>query len=359
MNGGPTYGLLERLLHRLALGSTLAKEVAFDLERLLYLGNAAPPAAGDSPVYVCGLARSGTTILMQTLAQTGHFASATYRSMPFVMAPNLWKRLSGLQRREGRLAERSHGDGLQIDYDSPEAFEEVFWSTYCRISTDSGTYRATEPSSEVLKRFAAYRQLVVLAASAATDSPTRQRYLAKNNNNLLRLPSLCAEQTATVIVAYREPLATAHSLQRMHLRYQALAQADPFTARYMKWLGHHEFGPWHLPLDIAVTAMDPALAPDVVDYWLNYWIAIHKHLLRKAHLPLLLVNHDTLRADPQRVISALYSKLAIEGNPGAMAARIKPVDDQIPQYPEFSAALCAKAQQIHSALRESSLNFRI
>ena len=45
-------------------------------------------------VFVSGLARSGTTILLNALYESDEFASLSYKDMPFVLAPNLWSKLS-------------------------------------------------------------------------------------------------------------------------------------------------------------------------------------------------------------------------------------------------------------------------
>ena len=85
------YGLLSRLLHRLALGVPAIAEASFDAEQAL-LGRQSIPAHGGRHVFVAGLARSGTTVLMRSLFETGEFCSLTYRDMPFVLAPGLWSR---------------------------------------------------------------------------------------------------------------------------------------------------------------------------------------------------------------------------------------------------------------------------
>ncbi len=101
----------------------------FDIEKAMHGGDC-PDATNGQHVFVSGLARSGTTLLMRMLHDTDEFASLTYRDMPLVMAPNLWRRLSGAFQKSMARQERAHGDGLQVDYDSPEALEEVFWRTF-------------------------------------------------------------------------------------------------------------------------------------------------------------------------------------------------------------------------------------
>ena len=45
-------------------------------------------------IFICGLPRSGTTILMRSLYETKKFASLTYRDMPLLLSPNLWNKIS-------------------------------------------------------------------------------------------------------------------------------------------------------------------------------------------------------------------------------------------------------------------------
>ena len=117
---GPEYGFGARLLHRLALGVRLLTEASFDMEQATQRPDASQ--VGDARhVFVAGLARSGTTVLLRLLHASGAFRSLTYRDMPFVLMPGLWSRFSGRRRVERR--ERAHGDGLMVDVDSPEALD--------------------------------------------------------------------------------------------------------------------------------------------------------------------------------------------------------------------------------------------
>ena len=48
--------------------------------------------------------------------------------MPFIMSPNLSKLI---QKKSNIVkTERLHQDGIMFDLDSPEAFDEVFFSTF-------------------------------------------------------------------------------------------------------------------------------------------------------------------------------------------------------------------------------------
>ena len=123
------YSWLQQKLHKLALSSQFMRETMFDVEKLIFLNQDFQDIGNH--VFVAGLARSGTTVLLNAIHQSDEFASLSYDDMPFVLAPNLWSRLSG-NKNHSAPQERAHGDGVQISTDSPEAFEEVFWKTFDR-----------------------------------------------------------------------------------------------------------------------------------------------------------------------------------------------------------------------------------
>ena len=121
------YSLLQRFLHRTVLSSQLMREIMFDVEQSIFLKK--DDLFEDNHVFVAGLARSGTTILLNAIYQSNQFASLTYDDMPFILAPNFWAKISS-RKSHGELQERAHGDGIRVSTNSPEAFEEVFWKTF-------------------------------------------------------------------------------------------------------------------------------------------------------------------------------------------------------------------------------------
>src|SRR3546814_21057586 len=67
------------------------------------------------PVFVCGLARAGTTILLETLAGHPELGSHRYRDDPFVFTPMLWDAfLARLPNERTTPAERAHADGIGV-----------------------------------------------------------------------------------------------------------------------------------------------------------------------------------------------------------------------------------------------------
>ena len=119
------YSWLEQKLHKFALSSQFMREVTFDFEST----NISPASETENHIFITGLARSGTTILLNALYKSNIFASLSYADMPFVLAPNLWSKIS-FNKKNLELKERAHGDGIKVSTNSPEAFEEVFWKTF-------------------------------------------------------------------------------------------------------------------------------------------------------------------------------------------------------------------------------------
>ena len=349
------YGRLERWLHWLALQPTTVRHLAFDLECQYALPDrtaltSADPAEGA--VYVCGLARSGTTMLLHILDKIETFRSPTYRDMPFVLAPNLWKRITRHAPRQAVATERAHGDGITVDFDSPEGFEEVFWRTFGKPMFGTRCLGIEEPTYKTLVAFADYRAIV--ANPRTEQSRTRRRYLSKNNNNLLRLRSLSADPTSTVLLVYRNPVATARSLHRQHQRFCAAQAQDSFTRTYMGWLAHHEFGLDHLPFCFAVPEMDTSLTPDDPNYWLDYWNAVYQHILTLSNLNLHLVNHDALCAEPVSTLAAIFTVLDVEADAAVLAQHINP--PEVGNTDGFHPELLQRAATTYQSLLNSPKN---
>ena len=353
---GSEYSWLERSLHWLALEPKAVRELSFELEGRYSggdhraLGNRA-----DGAVYVCGLARSGTTVVLRALARVDVFRSLTYRDMPFVLAPNLWRKAAGHSRARPP-SERAHGDGIMVDYDSPEAFEEVFWRTFCPQPSDPRLYGTVQPTDGALAAFAFYRAMVANPIRAGMTPGTPRRYLSKNNNNVCRLESLVRDHTCRVLIVFRDPIEAARSLLRQHRRFCSAGGKAPFVRTYMRWLGHHEFGPDHVPFALALPGMQPGLDSSTPDYWMDYWTAVHRVLLRQAGgSNVVLVDHDALCVDPVPVLAAMLEAIGAKADAATISAEIAPAPAARQAPTEFSTELVEQARLVHRALRAQAI----
>lgn len=324
-----------RLLQAVAMGNTAILEMSFDLENARFGRRAAAEHPIENPVFVCGLARAGTTIILRILHGTDEFASLSYRDLPFPLAPNSADRLFGRFRRGVAAQERAHGDGLTHDLDSPEAIEEIFWRCFegRRFLRPHGL-EPVPPSPETVEQFRRYMSLVLLRYG-------RGRYLSKNNTNILRLPALVqAAPSAILIHPFRDPLQHAASLLNQHVRALTLHRTDPFRQRFMTWLGHHEFGagqrPFHLP-----GSPDSSFDPMTLDYWLAAWTSVHDFLLdqpsslrTRQHF----IDYDAMCATPEPAVAALAAAAKIEVGPASGAMLRAPAPHTIDDASEALAA---------------------
>ncbi|MBV6632248.1 MAG: sulfotransferase [Alphaproteobacteria bacterium] len=297
------YSATDRAVHVLAFASPIVLKTAGGLEHRL----AGSKAVTESPIFITSLARGGTTALLNALSSLPQIASHTYRDMPFVTAPTLWRRLSGGDKRQVTKQQRAHGDGLEIDLDSPEAFEEVIWKLFWpnRFKTDTIPIWLAETQDAKANTFLTKHMAQVAKARGGS------RYCSKNNGNIARLAYLrAAFPNAKIVVPVRRPDAHAASLWRQHQRFSELQAGDDFIRRYMADIGHYDFGLLHKPIafeGFATGRFDPA-SPD---YWLDYWIHAFTHVTGQAD-QCLFVDQDKLRADPKPVIDGLLHKLDLQ-----------------------------------------------
>ncbi len=296
------YSSLDQWLHRVAL-SPLVTDLTFDLEQL-WFGRDLPESKEGRHVFVCGLARAGTTVLMRELYATGQFGSLTYRDMPFILAPNLWRKLWQRGAKANESSTRAHDDGLEHGFDSPEALEEVFWRHHAGdayLHRDHLSPMAAD--DETIDAFRTYVGLILKATG-------KTRYLSKNNNSILRLGSLAkAFPNATILVPFRDPLQHANSLLNQHRRFLDIHHDDPFALQYMTWLGHHEFGADHRPFHFSDEPL-PA-DPLTLDYWLALWCQTYRYLLEHLPANARFVSYEALCTDTERVWGSLAEHLGL------------------------------------------------
>ena len=302
------YSHLSKLLHRLVLSSDARLDALHDLESVLFRRKI-NVSRNSGDVFVSGLARAGTTILMRALYESDEFSSLTYSDMPFVIAPNLWAHLSGrFSLSDRKTKQRAHGDRILVDHDSPEALDEVFWRSKLQ-SRYISKYSLNNhvPDDEALSAFAAFMSLVC-------NRHGRRRYLSKNNNNVLRLPSLAAAfPHSFFLVPIRDPIDQAVSLQRQHSRFLDLHQKDAFSRQYMQWLVHHEFGLDHRPFDFGGNEI--SRNPESgINYWVERWIDAYSTLIiyqQRYPENILFVAYEALCDEDSKTWDALITKLEL------------------------------------------------
>ncbi|TWT68754.1 sulfotransferase [Crateriforma conspicua] len=260
---------------------------------------------GDRPankgIIVTGLARAGTTAMLRVLHSNDQTWCLTYRQMPFPMAPRLWKTVN---RARSRAVERTHRDGLLVDLDSPEAFDEFVWRVILKEHYyRDGTLHRHAVSAQQIEQF---KRLATVGASPSSV------YLSKNNNFLLRAESFLKQTPQyTLVLVYRDPIQHAQSLLRQHRLHCQLQQQSPFVLDYMDMLGHHEFGLNRRDFVFESQAFRHHDA-DSFDYWIERWLDYYRYALTLPRDRIRIIGNDAVRNDPVSVADAVLAGGAID-----------------------------------------------
>lgn len=350
------YSFIDRLVHRMAFAHPVLQRALGEIESDLFADRFAAQSA-ERPVFVTGLPRAGTTLLLEMLYKTGEFAAFTYREMPFLLAPLFWSSVTRSARKDGTMRERAHGDGLEISFDSPEAFEEVAWLAYLgdRYVEEKRLLPLDENaiSSEFRNAFPTLARKLSAAQSAPGES---KRYLSKNNANISRIPALRSIfPDAALFVCVRKPHSHIRSMMTQHQRFSALHDDDAFARDYMKWIGHFDFGANFRPIDFTgrQTSAEEASSPD---FWLTYWIDAYTFARRFSN-DVHFVCYEKLFEDAQRLLGHIADAANLGNRAGfiANAADIRKATTADQPLDGASPALIAEASDLYESLAKLSI----
>ncbi len=319
------YNWLQQNLHRFALSSQLMREVTFDIESLVYKKK----PFKDKHVFVSGLARSGTTVILNAIYQSKKFASLSYSDMPFVLAPNIWS-LFNVSNKDLRIQERAHKDGIKISTSSPEAFEEVFWKTF----SDQN-----EESHEKFKIF----------VGKILNKYSKERYLSKNNQNIRRLSVIGKIfPNSKIIIPFRDPLQQAFSLYKQHKYFSIQAKKDHFIKNYMDLIGHTEFGVcYEMIYKENIKFQNPAN----LNHWLEQWKITYQNALNlsEMNMNMHLISYEDLCKD-SKCLKSLFRVIDLDaGKKFQFIESKKEISDDVDKY------LSKESYDLYSKLRKVSI----
>jgi hypothetical protein len=268
----------------------------------------------EAPIYVSGLARSGSTILLEALARHEHTATHRYKDYPPVFTPYFWNWfLERAQKREGPAVERSHKDGIAITPESPEAFEEVLWMAFFPDLHDPAARAVLDGTTRHPEFEAFYRDHIrkLLRVRGAA------RYLAKANYNVTRLEYLLEIfPDARFVVPVRDPVWHVASLMKQHALFCEAGTADPRARAHLQRVGHFEFGLDRRPVNLGDAdgirrIMDLWESGAEVEGWGRYWSQLYGYVADRLETnprlrdATLLVGFEELCREPHRVLRAV------------------------------------------------------
>lgn len=298
------------------------------------------------PVHITGLARAGTTLLLEILNGHPDVVTHRYRDFPMLHVPYAWNRfLDRTPQRAEPPAERAHGDGIEVTRESPEAFEEVLWMSFFPGLHDASRSAMLDADTDH-PRFEAFyrdhiRKLLLLRGG--------KRYVAKGNYNLTRLEYLLKLfPDARFVIPIRDPSWHIASLMKQHRLFCAGQQNNPRALSHLQRVGHFEFGLDRRPINAGDAAAVERIAAAwgrgaEVEGWARYWAHLHGYLAgrlernRALRDAVLLVPYEDLCREPAAHLRALFEHCGLQPDEALLARAQRRV--RFPTYyrPRFSA----------------------
>jgi hypothetical protein len=269
----------------------------------------------DRPVYITGLARSGSTMLLEMLNWQQGVVTHRYRDFPMLHVPVLWNRFLGYAGGgAGKPRERAHRDGILVTRESPEAFEEVLWMSYFPHLHDQTRHGVLDQNTRNPDFEAFYRdhirKLLMLRAG--------NRYVSKGNYNVTRLEYLLRMfPDARFVVPVRNPYWHVASLMKQQRLFVAGQHGNPRAIAHLERAGHFEFG---LNRRAIHTGDDSAFGQVLacwrdgreVEGWARYWSLIYDFVMQRlADNPALadatlVLPYEALCRDPAGTAEILF-----------------------------------------------------
>ena len=351
------YSVLDRCFYRVAFKTYGVQASLADLEDRLFVRQLAACRA-ERPVFITALPRAGTTLLLECCAKLPEFASHCYRDMPFVPIPCLWAHFSATFQRAGELRERAHGDGMLIDFDSPEALEEVLWKIFWprHYRSDRIIPWQDGDDAEFAEFFRSHMRKIIVLRGGRDAQATR--YLSKNNLNIARTGMLRRLfPDSVIVVPFRQPLHHAASMLQQHRNFLRIHDEDTFACEYMRAIGHYDFGANLCSIDFGGW-IDVRQSRDAesLAFWLEYWVVTYRHLLTERD-DLLLFSYEALCENPESGLKRLAEAIGSRdvGALGSAAARIRSPREREVDIGSVAGSLVAEAHSIYASLREAAL----
>lgn len=277
------------------------------------LGKRIDGLAITAPIYICGLPRSGTTLLHEVVASHPSVASHWMQDYPFLFTPTWWRRATA-NVRPVQPRERAHGDGMLVNAKSPDALEEVLWMAFfrnCHNPAVSNLIDAKLAYPEFEQFYQAHLRKLLFTAAAT-------RYASKANYHVARLEYLVRLfPDAKILLTVRSPAEHVASLMRQQRRFARGQQAQPRALAFMRRTGHFEFGLDRRPMNLG----DSQRVRQIMDAWsrghevlgfAEYWDMVYSYLTAllqsddRVRAAVLVTPYEQLCASPAETLANIF-----------------------------------------------------
>ena len=275
----------------------------------------------DRPIYVTGLARAGTTIILEMLSQHPNVATHRYLHMVMPYAPHWMQRFADRTPIMLSPVERLHKDGIMVNRNSPEAVEEIFWQRHFEDSLDEtkSNIMRQDISNPEFEEFYKKHIRKLMQDQAST------RYAAKNNYNVARMEYIQKIlPDVKFLIIIRNPFDHIASLSKQDTILSEVERQDPRLLDWTKIIGHREFGTAKICINLDDTDAVQEIRElwkhkeTYVTGWAKYWASIYSHVhntLRnnqKLAKAALVVRYETLCESPGVTIDRIVKHTELD-----------------------------------------------
>jgi len=156
------------------------------------------------------------------------------------------------------------------------------------------------------------------------------------------------------VVPLRHPGEHAASLLRQHQNFLTQHDQDPFIKRYMRDIGHLEFGALHQPIAFeGLSDLTAGLSPDQPDYWLAYWIAAHRSITEHAD-KITIAPETALQSNGRATMGALCEKIGIDPAGTDFARHFKVIPKKA-DPDDFDKSRLSEAMALYDTLSKTGM----
>jgi hypothetical protein len=284
----------------------------------------------DSPIYVTGMARAGTTITLEMLSQHPSVASHRYLHMVLPYTPHFIQLAANVLPLMKSPVERLHKDRMLVTRDSPEAVEEIIWQRFFSSIVDesqSNILDSTSSNPDFEMFYREHLRKLLFNQNAA-------RYAAKNNYNVSRMEYLKKMfPDVRFIIVVRNPFDHIASLAKQDMILRSLESADPRLLDWTKIIGHREFGSARIIINLGSSETVERIRrlwnskDTYARGWAVYWNAVYSFVQDKLESNTeiadasLVFRYEDLCESPEKIIDNIVKHVEID------AARFQPIKE--------------------------------
>lgn len=291
------------------------------------LGPSAHAESMQAPIYIAGVARAGSTMLLEALSALPGGTAHRYADAALIWTPYWWNWWRQRTRWTApRPSERAHRDRIAVTDESPEAYEEIFWMQrypWLHQGQRDEAFAADFADAEFEAALREHVRKLLWVRGA-------RRYVCKGNAHLTRLAFVRRIfPTARFVVPVRAPLAHVASLVKQDRLFTEMARDNPAVVTQLRRVGHYEFGPHKRAVHLGDGAEFAAIEASwrsgaTAQGYARLWSTLYAHTLNTLaadaglRAATLLLRYEDLCADPATSLSRLAEHIGI-ATPAASA----------------------------------------